>query len=89
MGYKENTLKQVLSGFQHSLSLTRAAPTLYAFGFEGYAKVLTRIQPDVDGRVHTADIHKIFLHCDLTYGDKPKVVPTPNNEGEDFLQAQE
>ena len=40
-GYKEQTLKQIISGASVGLSLTADMPTLYAFSMHGNAKVFT------------------------------------------------
>ena len=48
-GYKELTLKQIISGIYDGISLANGTPTLYAFSLHGYAKV------------HTADILGVFL----------------------------
>ena len=39
-GYKEQTLKQIISGASVGLSLATDMPTLYAFSLHGHAKVL-------------------------------------------------
>ena len=37
-GYKELTLKQIISGVHDGMFLASGTPTLYAFSFHGYAK---------------------------------------------------
>ena len=51
-GYKELTLKQIISGVHDSMSLASGTQTLNAFSLHGYAKVLT------------ADISGAFLSVD-------------------------
>ena len=76
-GYKEQTLKQIISGTSDGISLAIDTPTLYALSLHGHAKVLT------------ADIPGSFLHFDLPVDTKAKVNSTLNNGARDFCQAKE
>ena len=76
-GYKEQTLKQIISGASDGISLAIDTPTLYALSLHGYAKVLT------------ADIPGAFLHFDLPVDNKANVISTPKNCGANFCQAKE
>ena len=40
-GYKEQTLKQIISGTSDGISLASDTPTLYTFSLHGHAKVFT------------------------------------------------
>ena len=51
-GYKELTLKQIISGVHDGMLLASGTPTLYSFSLHGYAKV------------PTADIPRAFLSID-------------------------
>ena len=51
-GYKELTLKQIISGVHNGMFLTSSTPTLYALSLHRYEKV------------HTADISGEFLSTD-------------------------
>ena len=46
-GYKELTLKQIISGVHDGMFLASGTPTLYAFSLHGYAKVLIADIPGV------------------------------------------
>ena len=71
-GYKEPTLKQIISGTSEGTSLAIDTPTLYALSLHGHAKVLI------------ADILGAFLHFDLSVDDKAKVISTLEGGGADF-----
>ena len=76
-GYKEQTLKQIISGTSDGISLAIDTPTLYALSLHGHAKGLI------------ADIPGAFLHFDLPFDDKAKVISTLDNGDADFCKAKE
>ena len=76
-GYKEQTLKQIISGNSGGISLAIDIPTLYALSLHGHAKVLT------------ADIPGAFLSIDMPVDAKAKVNSTIDNGDADFCQAKE
>ena len=76
-GYKELTLKQIISGVHDGMFLTSGTPTLYAFNLHGYAKVLT------------VDILGTFISIDWPVDAKVKLNPIPDNGVKDFCQAKE
>ena len=76
-GYKEQILKQIISGNSGGISLAIGTPTLYALSLYGHAKVLT------------VEIPGAFLHFDLTVDTKAKVNSTLDNGDTDFCQAKE
>ena len=76
-GYKEQTLKQIISCASDGISLAIDTPTLYALSLYGHVKVLT------------VDIPGAFLHFDLPVDDKAKVISTLEDGGADFCQAKE
>ena len=71
-GYKEQTLKQIISGNSGGISLAIDTPTLYALSLYRHAKVLT------------VDIPGAFLYFDLTVDTKAKVNSTLNTGDTDF-----
>ena len=76
-GYKEQTLKQIISGASVGLSLATDMPTLYAFSLHGHAKVLT------------VDIPKALMQVDLPAKNETKFISTLKDGGADFCQAKE
>ena len=76
-GYKEQTLKQIISGTHDGMFLASDTPTLYAFSFHRYAKVLT------------ANILGAFLSVDWSVDAKVKVNSILHNGATDFCQARE
>ena len=76
-GYKEQTLKQIISGTHDGIFLASDTPTLYAFSLHRYTKVLT------------ADIPGTFLSIDLLVDAKAKVNSTLDNGATNFCQARE
>ena len=63
-GYREQTLKQIISGTSIGLSLASDTPTLYAFSLHGHAEVLT------------ADVPGACIQVDLTVKNETNVTPT-------------
>ena len=76
-GYKEQTLKQIISGASVGLSLAADMPTLYAFSMHEHAKVLT------------VDIPESFMQVGLTAKNETNVISTLEGGVADFYQAQE
>ena len=76
-GYKELTLRQIISGVHNGMFLASGTPTLYAFSLHGYIKVLT------------ADIPGAFPSVDWPVDAKVKVNSILNNGVKDFCQAKE
>ena len=76
-GYKEQILKQIISGTHDGMFLASSTPTLYAFSLHGYAKVLT------------ADIPGAFLSVDGPVDAKVKMNSIINDRAKDFCQAKQ
>ena len=76
-GYKEQTLKQIISGNSDGISLAIDIQTLNTLSLHGHAKVLT------------ADIPGAFLSVDWPVDAKVKVNSILDNGGTDFCQAKE
>ena len=77
MGYKKQTLKQIISGASVGMFFAIDTPTLYAFSLHGHAKVLT------------ADVPGAFMQVDLLAKNEVKVISTLKGGGMDFCQAKE
>ena len=71
-GYKEQTLKEIISGTHDGMFIASGTPTLYAFSLHGYAKVLT------------ADIPGAFISVDWPVDTKAKVNSILDNGATDF-----
>ena len=76
-GFKEQTLKQIISGTSDGISLASDTPTFYAFSLHGHAKVLT------------ANILAAYLSIDLPVDAKAKANSTLHLGATDFCQAKE